>query len=110
MKVGVISHFDSSHLLPGHPKCGIPHGHTYRIEVTVEGPVKNGMVIDFDAVKSSLKEILREFDHVDLNKILTYPSCENLCLEIHTRLRKRFNHQIGVKVWEGDGKWAEYSE
>ena len=28
MKVGVIEHFDSMHLLPGHKKCGVPHGHT----------------------------------------------------------------------------------
>ena len=47
MKVCVIDHFDSMHLLPGHPKCGVPHGHTYKLEVVAEGPVVNGMVIDF---------------------------------------------------------------
>ncbi len=110
MKVGVITHFDSSHLLPGHPKCGIPHGHTYKIEVTVEGPVKNGMVADFDTLKTSLKEILKQFDHVNLNEIIAYPSCENICLEVHKKLRVRFNQPIGIKVWEGDGKWAEHTE
>lgn len=109
MKVGVIHHFDSSHLLPGHKKCGVPHGHTYKVEVTLEGPVQNGMVVDFDLVKSALKEALSKLDHVHLNDIIPYPSCENICLQIHNNLKDRFSQKITVKVWEGDGKWAEYS-
>jgi len=38
MKVGCIGYFDSMHLLPGHPKCGVPHGHTWKVEVIAEGP------------------------------------------------------------------------
>src|SRR5262245_34823429 len=86
MKVGVIEHFDSMHLLPGHKKCGVPHGHTYRIEVQVEGPVVNGMVIDFDILKKNLRELLKSFDHVDLNAMFDFPSCENISAEIHKRL------------------------
>ena len=47
MKVGCIGFFDSMHLLPGHPKCGVPHGHTWKVEVVAEGPVVRGMVMDF---------------------------------------------------------------
>lgn len=108
MKVGVIEHFDSMHLLPGHPKCGVPHGHTYRVEVVVEGPVKDGMVIDFDLLKKALREILKVFDHTDLNRLLPMPSCENLAQEIHSRLKLRVPHQnLAVRIWEGEGKWAE---
>jgi 6-pyruvoyltetrahydropterin/6-carboxytetrahydropterin synthase len=110
MKVCVIDHFDSMHLLPGHPKCGVPHGHTYRLEVVAEGPVVNGMVIDFSDLKGGMREILKGFDHTNLNLLLEMPSCENICLEILRRLKTRISHRLTVRVWEGDGKWAECSE
>ena len=53
MRLGVIDYIDSAHYLPGHGKCGRVHGHTYKIEVLVEGEVReNGMVIDDDNVES----------------------------------------------------------
>lgn len=110
MKVGVIGHFDSMHILPGHPKCGVPHGHTYRVELQVEGPVVGGMVIDFDDLKRTLRAVLAEFDHTDLNRLLPMPSCENLCVEILGRVRAKLDgpsRRFTVRVWEGDGKWAE---
>jgi len=45
MRLGVIDYIDSAHYLPGHGKCGRVHGHTYKIEVIIEGEVReNGMV------------------------------------------------------------------
>jgi 6-pyruvoyltetrahydropterin/6-carboxytetrahydropterin synthase len=110
MKVGVIEHFDSMHLLPGHAKCGVPHGHTYRVELTCEGPVVDGMVIDFDVLKRSLREILKTFDHTDLNRLLPMPSCENISSEILKRLKEKISHRLTLRVWEGDGKWAECAD
>lgn len=108
MKVGVIEHFDSMHLLPGHPKCGVPHGHTYRVDLTIEGPMKDGMVIDFDVVKRNLRELLKTFDHTDLNRLIPFPSCENICAELLQRLRDRMpGYRMTVRVWEGEAKWAE---
>ncbi len=108
MKVGVIDHFDSMHLLPGHPKCGVPHGHTYRVEAAVEGPVKDGMVIDFDRLKKGLREALKDFDHADLNRLMEFPSCENLASELLRRLKERLPHErLTVRIWEGEGKWVE---
>jgi 6-pyruvoyltetrahydropterin/6-carboxytetrahydropterin synthase len=108
MKVGVVEHFDSMHLLPGHKKCGVPHGHTYRVEVAVEGPVVNGMVVDFDILKKNLRELLKAFDHVDLNAIFDFPSCENISAEIHKRLKQAIpNQRMTIRIWEGEGKWAE---
>jgi 6-pyruvoyl tetrahydropterin synthase/QueD family protein len=108
MKVGVVEHFDSMHLLPGHRKCGVPHGHTYKVEVTVEGPVVNGMVIDFDLLKSGLRELLKGYDHMDLNKIIAYPSCENIASELLANLKSKIPAgKLMLRVWEGEGKWAE---
>lgn len=110
MKVCVIDHFDSMHLLPGHPKCGVPHGHTYRLEVVAEGPVVNGMVLDFADLKGAMREIMKTFDHTNLNLLMEMPSCENICLEILRALKKRLPQKLTVRVWEGDGKWAECSD
>ena len=56
MKVGVIDYIDSAHYLVGHDKCSKLHGHTYKIEVTVEGENNDGMVIDFYELKKILKK------------------------------------------------------
>ena len=108
MRVGVVDHFDSMHLLPGHPKCGMPHGHTWRVEAAVEGPVKDGMVIDFDRLKKALREVLKDYDHADLNRVLAYPSCENIAADLLRRLKERLPHErLILRIWEGEGKWAE---
>lgn len=108
MKIGVIQHMDSSHLLPGHPKCGVPHGHTYRVELTVEGPLQNGMVMDFAEAKGHLRAVMGELDHKDLNTIIALPSCENICDHIHRQMQSRLpGKTLHIRVWEGDGKWAE---
>lgn len=109
MKVGIRDHFDSMHLLPGHPKCGVPHGHTYTIEVQVEGPVVNGMVIDFGALKQHVRALMKEFDHTDLNRLMPVPSCENLAAEFLRRLKPALgpDKRLTIRIWEGDGKWAE---
>lgn len=107
MKVGVVEHFDSSHRLPGHPKCGVPHGHTYRVEVEVEGPVREGMVLDFDDLKRAVREVIRPLDHADLNGVIDYPTCENLCVLLLGRLGERLpGRRLSVRLFEGDGKWA----
>ena len=107
---GVIEHFDSAHLLPGHPKCGVPHGHTYKVEVTVEGPLVNGMVIDFNDLKRNLRELLATYDHIDLNTRIPYPTCENISESILKELKARLPQgALTVRLWEGDGKWAEIS-
>lgn len=109
MRVGIREHFDSMHALPGHPKCGVPHGHTYTVELAVEGPVVDGMVIDFDVMKKGLRTLLETWDHTDLNGLLPYPSCENIAKELHARLREKIPVQkMTIRVWEGEGKWAEF--
>jgi 6-pyruvoyltetrahydropterin/6-carboxytetrahydropterin synthase len=107
MKVGIVEHIDCAHFLPGHPKCGTLHGHTYRIEMTVEGKVENGMVIDFSDLKAKAREILAAYDHQSWNDALDYPSVENICALLNTRLQTTLPYRFSLKVWEGEGKWAE---
>lgn len=47
----------------GH-RCERLHGHNYRAEVTVEGPLnEDGCVFDFIALRARAKEITDELDH-----------------------------------------------
>jgi 6-pyruvoyltetrahydropterin/6-carboxytetrahydropterin synthase len=111
MKVCVIDHFDSMHLLPGHPKCGVPHGHTYKVEVIAEGPLHHGMVIDFDHLKKAMRESMKQLDHTDLNRLLPVPSVEYICLEFLRLMKERgVKQKLTIRIWEGDGKWAELEE
>jgi len=78
-------------------KCANPygHGHNYRVEVTLSGPVNEatGMIAnlaDLDGFVSS--EVLEAFDHKNLNEEIpafrsAVPTTENLCYEIFRRLR-----------------------
>jgi len=110
MKVGCIGYFDSMHLLPGHPKCGVPHGHTWKVEVVAEGPVVRGMVMDFADLKKAMKETVAAFDHVDLNQLLPIPTCEYITFELMRRLKEHVSQKLTIRVWEGEGKWAELEE
>ena len=73
-----IFRFEAAHFLPGHKgKCARPHGHSYTLEVTVRGPLKqapgasdDGMVMDFDDLSLFVQQaVLERLDHQDLNKV-----------------------------------------
>lgn len=62
--------FHAGHRLPRHEgKCRRLHGHTYRVDIAVEGIVHDnfqsddGMVIDFDVIKHAWEPIHDELDH-----------------------------------------------
>ena len=107
MKLGVIDYIDCAHFLPEHPKCGALHGHTYKVEIVIEGNIQNGMVIDFSDLKKSAREVLREYDHKSWNDFMEYPSVENICSLLHRRLGETLIFPFTLRVWEGEGKWAE---
>jgi 6-pyruvoyltetrahydropterin/6-carboxytetrahydropterin synthase len=107
MKIGIVDHIDCAHFLPGHSKCGTPHGHTYKIECIVEGIPRDGMVMDFADLKQAVHKVLDRYDHQSWNDFLEYPSVENICELLHGQLQKTFTFPCTLRVWEGDGKWAE---
>ena len=107
MKLGVIEYIDCAHFLPGHVKCGSLHGHTYKIEVIIEGENTTGMIMDFADLKKTLKQTLGRFDHKSFNDFLKYPSVENICEMIKKELGSQMPFPFTLRVWEGEGKWAE---
>jgi len=107
MKLGVIEYIDCAHFLPEHDKCGSLHGHTYKIEVIIEGENKSGMVLDFADLRKSLRAALGLYDHKCFNDFLDYPSVENICEMIKGKLKESIPFPFVLRVWEGHGKWAE---
>ena len=107
MKLGVIEYIDCAHYLPGHQKCGTLHGHTYKIEVIIEGENTTGMIVDFGDLKSLVRTTLSAYDHRSFNDFLDYPSVENICKMIKQKLGENLQFPFTLRVWEGHGKWAE---
>lgn len=82
--------FDAAHYLTDYyGKCERMHGHTYKLEVTLEGKIQaNGLVIDFVVLKRLVKKhVLDKLDHQVLNDIIENPSAENIVLWIWNQLQ-----------------------
>jgi 6-pyruvoyltetrahydropterin/6-carboxytetrahydropterin synthase len=84
---------EAAHRLPNVPpghKCGRLHGHSFRIEVHVRGPIDRAMgwVIDFAEIKSAFKAVEETIDHRYLNEVagLENPTSENLARWIWNRV------------------------
>lgn len=78
------------HVSPGH-KCGRLHGHSFKVEIYVSGPVgeDTGWVQDFADIKTAFTPYYEKLDHNYLNEIegLDNPTSENLALWVWDRLK-----------------------
>ncbi|MET3962810.1 6-pyruvoyltetrahydropterin/6-carboxytetrahydropterin synthase [Marmoricola sp. OAE513] len=99
--------FESAHRLPNVPeghKCARLHGHSYRVEVHVRGPVGDdtGWVVDFGDLKAAFKPLEDELDHHYLNDIegLENPTSEVLAKWIWDRLALSLPRLNAVQVRE----------
>ena len=89
MFITKIFTFDAAHALTRYyGKCENLHGHTYRLEVTVEGPIHdNGMVVDFVLLKRVVKRrVIDILDHQNLNDRFDNPSAELIAMWIWEQL------------------------
>jgi 6-pyruvoyltetrahydropterin/6-carboxytetrahydropterin synthase len=85
MDVFRVFQIEAAHWLPSVPdghKCARMHGHSFRIEVHVSGPVgaESGWVMDFADLKKAFQPLFDQLDHHCLNDIkgLENPTSENL--------------------------------
>ncbi|KAJ8030048.1 6-pyruvoyl tetrahydrobiopterin synthase [Holothuria leucospilota] len=102
-------------------KCNHPngHGHNYRAEVTLKGPVdpKTGMLCNIADLKVWIEEaIMKPMDHKHIDKdvewFYTNPSTmENIAIFIWHQLKAVMTEpQLlhAVKLWETDNHFAIY--
>lgn len=85
--------FEAAHRLPAvapEHKCSRLHGHSYRVEVWLEGPVNpvTGWIVDFAEIELAFAPLREQLDHQCLNKVpgLENPTSENLAVWILRRL------------------------
>lgn len=106
--------FSAAHKLKNHEKCGVLHGHNYRVEVFVIGDkLKNGMLIDFHILKKITDKVKEKYDHKYLNDFVEQPTAENLAKLIFdeiSSLLSKYNVKLEkVRVWETEKLYAEFS-
>lgn len=94
-------------MLPHHAgKCSRLHGHSYRLDVTLEGDLQTtgpaqGMVVDFDTLAGVVKAgVIEELDHRSLNDIIENPTSENIIGWIWKRLAPELAGLSELVLWE----------
>ena len=85
---------ESAHRLPNVPaghKCARVHGHSFRVEIHVSGPVDPhlGWVMDFAEIKQAFEPLFQRLDHRYLNDVpgLDNPTSEQLARYIWQELK-----------------------
>ena len=99
--------FEAAHVLPHHPgKCARLHGHSYRLDVALEGPLQTsgpatGMVEDFEVVSRVVKAaVIERLDHRSLNELMDNPTAENIVSWIWGRLASELSQLAELTLWE----------
>ncbi|CCV12784.1 6-carboxytetrahydropterin synthase QueD [Mesorhizobium sp. STM 4661] len=115
MKITQAFTFEAAHCLPRVPethRCHRIHGHSYRVELRLEGPVDpdTGFVIDFFDVEAVFGPLLQRLDHQYLNEIegLGNPTAENIAVWIWNQTKPLLGQMCSVTVYETAQCWAEY--
>ncbi len=115
MKISQAFRFEAAHFLPHVPeghRCHRLHGHSYRVELQLEGPVDPaiGFVADFFAIEAAFKPLLGRLDHNYLNDIegLENPTAENIAVWIWERVKTALPQLARVVVFETQDCFAEY--
>lgn len=107
---------ESAHRLPNVPaghKCARVHGHSFRVEIHVRGPLHPdlGWVMDFADVKQAFDPLFRQLDHHYLNDVpgLENPTSEHLARWIWQRLQPVLPQLSAVVVHETCTSGARYT-
>jgi 6-pyruvoyltetrahydropterin/6-carboxytetrahydropterin synthase len=123
-EVTVEDSFAAGHYLRNYKgKCENPHGHNYKVRVTLAGVELDaaGLLLDFKDLREVMRPVIERLDHQMINEVEPFtklnPSAENLAKyffdETNVRLKKTTGGRVQVKdvtVFETDSTTAKYSE
>jgi 6-pyruvoyltetrahydropterin/6-carboxytetrahydropterin synthase len=108
--------FEAAHLLPNVPdghKCRRLHGHSFKVELAVKGPVdpKTGWFIDFGIIYDIWQPLWEQLDHHYLNEIpgLENPTSEVLAKWIWDHMKPKLPSLAQVTLFETCDARCEYT-
>lgn len=136
MTIGKSFRWEAAHRIPWHTgKCKNLHGHSYKMEVILEGKVNDqGIIMDFQDLKEMVKPLIDQLDHAtiiseidhELREIFEQKNwkyflmvedstAENLCLFFIEYLLSNHrshlqSHQItaiAIKIFETESAYAQ---
>jgi 6-pyruvoyltetrahydropterin/6-carboxytetrahydropterin synthase len=123
-EVTVEAAFSAGHYLRNyHGKCENPHGHNYRVLVTLAGESvdDSGLLLDFKQLKEILRPTVEYLDHQMINDLEPFqtlnPSAENLARFFFERTHEQVSvlsssrvHVSACTVYETDTSAATYRQ
>ncbi|MBB5056156.1 6-pyruvoyltetrahydropterin/6-carboxytetrahydropterin synthase [Granulicella aggregans] len=123
-EVTVEAGFSSGHYLRNYQgKCENPHGHNYKIFVTLIGEEldETGLLLDFKLLKHLLRPVVDYLDHQMINELKPFdelnPSAENLARYFYQQTAQQLSDmtagRVRVKdatIYETDSSFARYYE
>ena len=123
-EVTVEDTFAAGHYLRNYKgKCENPHGHNYKVRVTLSGRELDhaGLLLDFKDLKSVMKHVVDYLDHQMINDLEPFtklnPSAENIAKyfydETNAGLKQKTDGRVQVKsvtIFETDTSIATYYE
>lgn len=123
-EVTVEAGFSSGHYLRNYRgKCENPHGHNYRVLVTLVGAELDeaGLLLDFKLMKTLLRPVVEYLDHQMINDLAPFtelnPSAENLARYFYQETARQLSEMTGGRVrikdctiFETNTSFARYYE
>lgn len=88
--------FSSAHMIPLHESCGGIHGHSYIVDLVIEGERSGefGFVVDFKKAKRVVRDICSELDH----KVLI--PCKSDVVEFTNKDENSIEFTVGQKEYK----------
>ena len=124
-EVTVEAGFSSGHYLRNYRgKCENPHGHNYKVFITLVGEELDatGLLLDFKLLKQVMRPTVEYLDHRMINELEPFvteinPSAENLARYFYDKTKLQLDEmtkgRVTVKdctLYETDTSFARYYE
>ena len=119
MDIFIKTQFSGGHHLRAYPgNCENPHGHNWKVKVTVRATELDhlGMGIDFKQLKDKVNQVVDELDHHDLNEhpafVAINPSSEHISMFLFRSLKEALATErytlYSVEIRETDSSGVVY--